>query len=133
MITQRYWGLFAIALGMAAHSFVVGRLLGSSFFMLLFFWGWVAFAAYRGMLDSARSMAIIMMVIMALATGLIAFGPSHAHNELAYYAIALYPAMVSWICVFFYIRHLQQRDGAVLASRGRRGQRQVVKARGAVI
>lgn len=133
MITQRYWGLFAIALGMAAHSFVVGRLLGSSFFMLLFFWGWVAFAAYRGMLDSARSMAIIMMVIMAVATGLIAFGPSQTHNELAYYAIALYPAMVSWICVFFYIRHLQQRDGAVLASRERSGQRQAVKARGAVI
>lgn len=112
MSSQRYWGLFGIALGMAAHSFVIGRLLGSSFFMLLFFWGWVAVAAYQGRLDSARSMAITMMVILAAATAGFLLMPNDFHNSLAYYTIALYPALVSWVCVFFYIRYLQQREDA---------------------
>lgn len=100
---------------MAAHSFVVGRLLGSSFFMLLFFWGWVAFAAYQGRLDSARSMAITMTVILAAASACLVFVPNDFHNSLAYYTIALYPAFVSWVCVFFYIRYLQQREEAGFA------------------
>jgi Ca2+/Na+ antiporter len=107
---RRYWVLFWIAMAMAVHSIVVGRLLGSSFFMLLFFWGWVAAAAYRGRLESARSMAITMVVLLAGVTVVLALRPAEFQNELAYYTFALYPALVSWICVYFYVRHLLQRD-----------------------
>lgn len=110
MVNQRYWLLFCIAVAMAAHSAVVGRLLGSSFFMLLFFWGWVAAAAYKGKLDSARSMAITMVIILVAVAVALAIRPAERTNELAYYAFALYPALVSWICVYFYVRHLQQKD-----------------------
>jgi Ca2+/Na+ antiporter len=110
-MNQRYWVLFWIALGMAAHSAIVGRLLGSSFFMLLFFWGWVAAAAFRGRLEAARSMAIVMIVILAGTSVALAFGPSGFRNELAYYTFALYPAVVSWICVYFYVRHLLSKEG----------------------
>ncbi len=109
MNQHRYWGLFWIAMGMAAHSLIVGRLLGSSFFMLVFFWGWVAAAAYRGQLESAQSMAITMIAILLGATALLALTPAGAANELAYYTFALYPALVSWVCVLFYVRHLQQK------------------------
>ncbi len=111
VINQRYWLLFGIAIAMAVHSFVVGRFLGSSFFMLLFFWGWVAAAAYRGRLESARAMAITMVVLLVTVAAAMAFFRSEFHNELAYYAFALYPAIVSWICVYLYVRHLMQKDG----------------------
>jgi Ca2+/Na+ antiporter len=110
MTDRRYWGLFWIAMAMAVHSVIVGRLLGSSFFMLLFFWGWVAAAAYRGKLESARAMAITMVVLLVGVTVVLALRPAEFQNELAYYTFALYPALVSWICVYFYVRHLMQRD-----------------------
>ena len=113
MNTQRYWVLFWIAIGMAVHSFIVGRFLGSSFFMLLFFWGWVAAAAYRGRLESARAMTITMVVLLVVVAAAMAFLRKEFHNELAYYAFALYPAIVSWICVYLYVRHLMQKDGNV--------------------
>ena len=110
VITKRYWLLFWIAVAMAVHSAIVGRLLGSSFFMLLFFWGWVAAAAYRGQLESAKSMAIVMVILLTLTAAALAFQPVDLAKDLAYYTFALYPALVSWICVFFYVRHLLQRD-----------------------
>ena len=120
MTERRYWVLFWIAMAMAVHSIVVGRYLGSSFFMLLFFWGWVAAAAWRGQLESARAMALTMLVLLLAATVVLALRPAEVQNELAYYAFALYPALVSWICVFFYVRHLLQRDEPALplAQRG---------------
>ncbi len=121
MISRRYWVLFWIAMGMAAHSFIVGRFLGSSFFMLLFFWGWVAAAAYRGKLESARAMAITMVVLLVSVAAVMALFRASFHNELAYYAFALYPAIVSWICVYFYVRHLMQAE----SGGGRAGARQV--------
>ena len=110
MTSQRYWGLFWIALAMAAHSAIVGRVLGSSFFIMLFFWGWVAAAAYRGQLTAARSMSVTMVILLAVISVAVAFIPSELRNELAYYTFALYPALVSWTCVYFYVRHLQQKD-----------------------
>lgn len=118
-MSRRYWVLFWIAIGMAAHSFVVGRFLGSSFFMLLFFWGWVAAAAYRGKLDSARAMAITMVVLLVSVAAVMALFQASFHNELAYYAFALYPAIVSWICVYLYVRHLMQAESG--GQRARRG------------
>jgi Ca2+/Na+ antiporter len=117
---RRYWGLFWIAMAMAVHSIIVGRYLGSSFFMLLFFWGWVAASAYRGRLESARAMAIIMVFLLVGVAVALALRPDQFQTDLAYYAFALYPALVSWICVFFYVRHLLQQDGrgAPLERRG---------------
>jgi Ca2+/Na+ antiporter len=110
-MNKKYWVLFWVAIAMAAHSAIVGRLLGSSFFMLLFFWGWVAAAAYRGHLESAKSMAITMVVILVGTSVALALRPGEFRNELAYYTFALYPALVSWICVYVYVRHLLRREG----------------------
>ena len=108
--SQRYWVLFWIAMGMAAHSFIIGRFLGSSFFMLLFFWGLVAAAAYRGKLESARAMAITMVVLLVSVAAAMALFRASLHDGPAYYAFALYPAIVSWICVYLYVRHLMQAE-----------------------
>ena len=116
----RYWGLFWVAIGMAAHSLIVGRVLGSSFFMLVFFWGWVAAAAFRGKLESAFSLAIVRIAILLGAAAILALTPAGAANELAYYTFALYPALVSWACVLFYVRHLQQKTRRGYAAADRR-------------
>lgn len=106
----RYWGLFWIAMGMAAHSLIVGRLLGSSFFMLVFFWGWVAAAAYRRELQAAQAMVIPMIFLLVTTTVAMALLPAHFPQGIGYLTFALYPAIVSWVCVFFYIRHLQRKE-----------------------
>lgn len=107
---HRYWGLFWIAVGMAAHSLLVGRLLGSSFFMLVFFWGWVAAAAYRRELRAAQAMVIPMIFLLVTTAVAMALLPAHFPQDMGYLTFALYPALVSWVCVFFYVRHLQQKE-----------------------
>ena len=108
----RHWGLFWIAAGLAAHAFVVGRQLESSFFMMMFFWGFVAISALRGSLEIAQSMAVVMVVVL----GGVAVAPMLGGTtppSLAYTTFALYPAIVSWVSVFFYIRYLRRRDAAL--------------------
>ena len=119
MNNQRYWGLFWIAAGMAAHSLVVGRLLGSSFFILVFFWGWVAAAAYRRELQAAQAMVIPMIFILVTTAVAMALLPSHFPHDIGYLTFALYPALVSWVCVFFYIRHLQRKQEQTMSGERR--------------
>lgn len=108
----RYWGLFWIAAGLAAHAFVVGRQLESSFFMMMFFWGFVAFSALRGSLEVAQSMAVVMVVVLLGVAAAPLLGHA-APPSLAYTTFALYPALVSWVSIFFYIRYLRRRDMAL--------------------
>lgn len=114
---SRYWGLFWIAAALAIHALVVGRFLGSSFFVMMFFWGWVAVNAMRGELEAAQNMVIIMCTLLFTATILMVFYPQNFDHELAYYAFALYPAMVSWVSAYFYIRYLRVRDRAEMSYR----------------
>ena len=110
MQSTRYWGLFWIAAGLSVHALLVGRHLESSFFVMFFFWGFVAFSAVRGTLEAAQTMAVVMVMLLGGVTTAIQLGKMSTPS-LAYNTIALYPAMVSWISVFFYIRYLRQRDG----------------------
>jgi ABC-type polysaccharide transport system permease subunit len=56
-------------------------------------------------------MAITMVVLLTAVAVVLALRPAEIRNDLAYYTFALYPALVSWICVYFYVRHLLQKDG----------------------
>ncbi len=109
MTSKRYWGLFWIAVVLALHALVVGQALGSSFFVLMFFWGWVAVHALRGNLEEAQSMVITMCILLFGVVGLLIAYPRMFDHEMAYYSLALYPAMVSWVSSYFYIRHLMAR------------------------
>lgn len=109
MQSTRYWGLFWIAAGLSVHAVLVGRQLESSFFVMLFFWGFVAFAALRGMLEAAQSMTVVMILLLGALTIATLTGRTESPS-LAYTTFALYPALVSWISVFFYIRYLRHRD-----------------------
>lgn len=107
MVRRRYWTLFWLAVCLGLHALVVGKLLGSIFFVMVFFWGWVAVHALRGQLDAAQAMVITMCVLLFGTAGLMIAYPQYFEHELAYYTFALYPAMVSWTCTYFYIRHLR--------------------------
>ena len=109
MRSKRYWGLFWIAMVLALHALVVGNALGSSFFVLMFFWGWVAVHALRGSLEQAQAMVIIMCVLLFSVVGLLIAYPHAFDHEMVYYSLALYPAMVSWVSAYFYIRHLMSK------------------------
>lgn len=111
MHAMRYWGLFWMASALSLHAFVVGMQLESSFFIMMFFWGFVAISAFRGSLDTAQSMAVVMVMILGGLTGATLLGVTPQPSR-AYTAFALYPALVSWISVFFYIRYLRHRDSS---------------------
>lgn len=117
MGTTRYWGLFWIAAGLSLHALVVGKLLSSNFFMMLFFWGFVGIAGLRGALNTAQSMAIVMIMFLAGVAAFTAMRGTQNPADLAYTTFALYPALVSWISVFFYIRFLRVRDEGELSYR----------------
>lgn len=112
MQSTRYWGLFWIAAGLSAHAVLVGRQLESTFFVMLFFWGFVAFSALRGRLEAAQTMAVVMVMLLGAVTAATVLGHT-PDTSLAYTTFALYPALVSWISVLFYIRYLRQRDGGL--------------------
>lgn len=105
----RYWGLFWVAAALSLHAFVVGKQLESTFFLMVFFWGFVAISAFRGSLETAQSMAVVMIMIMGGMAGASLLGIT-PKPSLAYTTFALYPALVSWVSVFFYIRFLRRRD-----------------------
>ena len=109
MQSVRYWGLFWIAAGLSVHAVLVGRQLESSFFIMLFFWGFVAFSALRGTIEAAQSMTIVMILLLGAFAAATLTGRTEAQS-LAYTTFALYPALVSWISVFFYIRFLRRRE-----------------------
>ena len=116
MQTTRYWGLFWVATGLAVHAFVVGMQLESSFFIILFFWGFVAISAVRGSLEIAQSMAVLMIILFSVIAAATLLG--HAEKpSLAYTTFALYPALVSWVTVLLYIRYLRRRDEGELGRR----------------
>lgn len=115
MYKGRYWGLFWIAAVLSVHALVVGKLLGSSFFVMMFFWGWVAVHALRGTLEAAQTMVITVCVMLFGIVALIVAYPHYFEHELAYYSFALYPAMVSWASAYFYIRHLRAKQHASMA------------------
>ena len=113
MLSTRYWGLFWIAAGLSVHALLVGRLLESSFFVMLFFWGFVAFAALKGALEAAQTMSVVMILLLGGVTAATHLGGTPA-PDLAYTTFALYPALVSWVSVFFYILYLRHRDSSVI-------------------
>jgi hypothetical protein len=108
----RHWGLFWVSAAMALHAAVVGGLLQSLFSLMVFFWGWVAVAALRNKLEAAQAMAVVMTVLLLAVAGLSLQKGGGGQAEVAYYTFALYPSLVSWVCVFFFIRFLISRDQA---------------------
>jgi hypothetical protein len=76
---------------------------------MLFFWGFVAICALRGALQAAQSMTIVMVILLGTLSIATLTGGT-APPSLAYTTFALYPAIVSWLSVFVYIRYLRQRD-----------------------
>lgn len=116
MQSTRYWGLFWVAAGLSAHAVIVGRQLESSFFLMFFFWGFVAMSALRGALEAAQSMAIVMVLLWGGVAAVTYFGHGPA-PDLAYTTFALYPSLVCWVSVLLYIRYLRHRDGGELGRR----------------
>jgi hypothetical protein len=124
----RHWGLFWTAAAMALHAAVVGGLLQSLFFLMAFFWGWVAVAALKDKLEAAQAMAIVMIILLLAVAGLSLQKGAGGPADVAYYTFALYPALVSWVCVLFYIRFLIGRDQAA-SPPGAAGRQQPKSAR----
>lgn len=111
MANPRYLLIVAVALCMAVHAVVIGRYLGSVFFLTAFPWAWVGLAALRGDLMSARTMALTMIGVLTVSSVLLLSFGAQQSGLAATLSLAILPAAVSWVSVLFYIAHLSAGPG----------------------
>lgn len=93
----------------------MGRILPSSFFIVAFCWMWVGVAAATDRLDMAKPMAVTMMVLLACVAVAIKMTPLGRGNLAPLFSLALLPSLVSWACVYVYIRHAERGDDTTSA------------------
>ena len=91
---------------MAVHAVVIGRYLGSVFFLTAFAWAWVGVAALRGDLASARTMVLTMIGVLLISSALMLWLGVRQDGLAAIFSLAIVPGAVSWISVLFYIVYL---------------------------
>lgn len=106
----RYPGVVLVSLVMALHTIMIGRYLESVFFIIAFCWGWMAVTAYRDRLKSAQSMALIMLGILVLIVLPMAVLRLDGSELFSYLSLAIVPGIISWSCMFVYIRHISKQN-----------------------
>lgn len=106
------WTLVLISIGMATHALLVGRYLGSAFFLSAMCWGWMAVCGIQGRLEAARSMAIVMtaLVLFGIVWIVVAGG---AEMRVPILSLCLVPALVSWACAIHYVNFINRRSTEV--------------------
>lgn len=108
---RRHLLLVGISVVLALHALVVSRFLPSSFFFIIAFcWAWVGVSALFDRLQAARSMATtitVALLVVALLDGISGLGHGDAR---AFYFLAMIPALVASMCVYVFVRHLQNAD-----------------------
>lgn len=109
---ERCVGLTAVAAALGVYTLVVGCELQSVFFVTAFSWGFVAFAALFGRTEAAKAMAITMLGLLAVSAVVLIVSPLGQGDISALLSLALFPSVVAWVCVYAYIRHLQQQTMA---------------------
>lgn len=102
----RYPGVIVVSAAMMLHAAAVGRYLESVFFIIAFCWAWVAVTAYRGKLQSAQSMVLTMLVMLVLIVLPLALLRLDKASLTAHLCLAIVPGIISWACMFVYIRHI---------------------------
>lgn len=102
--------LFVVASLMAVHALLVGRYLGSAFFITAFPCGWVAIAALRRDLAGARAMCFTMLCLIPvylLSAHLLA---ESGASLVALYSLAAGPALVCWLCLLALAAFIEQGE-----------------------
>lgn len=108
---ERYLLLAGISLVLALHSLAVSRFLASSFFLIVCFcWLWVGMAALFDRLAAARAMATTMIVISLVVALPMQATRLRFVDARAFYFLAMLPALIAWICVHLFIRHLEKAE-----------------------
>lgn len=105
----RYPGVIVVSAAMMLHAAAVGRYLESVFFIIAFCWAWVAVTAYRSKLQSAQSMVLTMLVMLVLIVLPLALLRLDKASLMAHLCLAIVPGIISWACMFVYIRHIIRR------------------------
>ena len=105
----RYPGVIVVSAAMALHAAAVGRYLESVFFIIAFCWAWVAVTAYRDKLQSAQSMVLTMLVLLVLVVLPITLLRLDEGSLMAHLCLAIVPGIISWACMFIYIRHIRRQ------------------------
>lgn len=106
MVDRRSLLVVAVALCMAVHAVVIGRYLGSVFFLTAFAWAWVGLAALRGDLRAARTMVLTMIGMLLVSSALLLSFGGQQDGLVAVFSLAILPGAVSWVSVLFYIIYL---------------------------
>lgn len=106
-MTIRYPIIVFMSLGMLLHALLVGRYLGSLYFLAAFSWSWVAVTAMRGNLASAQAMVQTMIALVGASLFLSIAAASDIAKFMPLVSLALVPGLISWVCMLIYIRHIR--------------------------
>ena len=106
----RFPGVVVGATALAGHAVAVGGYLESVFFLVALAWGWVAVTGLREDLRSAQAMVVTMAALLALAVLIVIMLEVKTTRLVAHLSLALIPGLVSWICMFIYIRFVRHQQ-----------------------
>lgn len=107
---NRFGFLALVGLLLALHALVVAHHLESAFVIVAYCWGWVAVSALFGRLEAVKSMAATMVVLLLLSALFVMVTPFGRGNTSGFYALAWFPSLVSFTCVYIYAVYLQRSD-----------------------
>lgn len=103
-VQRREWVLALTSAMLGLHAVVIGNMLRSTFFIVAFCWGWVAFCALFRRIAAAKAMAATMT---ALVGGTVIILAASGRMTAPLFALALGPSTVSWACAYLYAVHVE--------------------------
>jgi hypothetical protein len=109
-VASRFIILFMVAILLALHAYIVSHKLESAFLIVSFCWAWVAVAALFGRLEPVKSMAATMVVLLLLSAVFLMATPFGRGDTKGFYALAWFPSIIAFGCVYIYAVYLQRSD-----------------------
>lgn len=102
--------LALVAALLTVHAVVVGHKLESAFFIVSYFWAWIAFNAVTGRMEPVKSMAATMIVLLLASAIFLMLTPFGRGDTAGFYALAWFPSIVAFASVFVFAVYLERSD-----------------------
>jgi hypothetical protein len=103
--------LLGISLSLAIYALVVSRFLPSGLFLIVFFgWLWIGVSVLFDRLEAAKAMSLTMTAVLVISSLTVMMTPLGKGDMTAFFSLAIFPSLITWICAYVYILHMQRAN-----------------------